>query len=119
MKHRVYFGLVAVMLVSLTLLAYTLYSNSAAAKHRQIMRNREMAGALLLTDLALWTEARYTRNPSQADFFTPFQDFPAAVEHFPAGSLVVPPTRSGEWQPGGDNLENYVQESSNTRFRDF
>lgn len=44
-----------------------------------------------LTDLALWTEARYTRHPSQTDRFSAFQDFPAAPEHFPAGSIVPPP----------------------------
>ncbi len=46
--------------------------------------------SLGLTDLAIWTEARYTRHPSQADFFTPFQDLPSALEHFPAGSIVSP-----------------------------
>lgn len=53
--------------------------------------NRTLAGDLELTDLALWSEARYTRHPSQADHFAPFQDFPSAVEHFPAGSIVAAP----------------------------
>ncbi len=44
-----------------------------------------------LTDLALFNEARYTRHPSQADLFAPFQDHPGALEHFPSGSLVAPP----------------------------
>lgn len=44
-----------------------------------------------LTDLSLFTEARYTRHPSQADWFTPFQDHPLAFEHFPSGSLLLPP----------------------------
>lgn len=46
---------------------------------------------LRLTDLSLWTEARYTRHPSQADLFTPFQSGPSAPEHFPSGSWVQPP----------------------------
>lgn len=49
-----------------------------------------------LTDLALWSEARYTRHPSLADFFTPFQEFPGSLEHFPAGSLINPPPRTTE-----------------------
>ncbi|MFZ5997850.1 MAG: hypothetical protein ACOYW7_10230 [Nitrospirota bacterium] len=53
---------------------------------------RELVASLRLTDLSLWTEARYTRHPSQADWFTPFQDFPASFEHFPAGSLIAPGT---------------------------
>jgi len=54
----------------------------------------ELARELGLTDLAIWTEARYTRHPSQADFFSAFQDTPGALEHFPAGSVVSPPPRS-------------------------
>lgn len=50
-----------------------------------------LAGQMGLTDLALWTEARYTRHPSQADLFSAFQDLPGALDHFPAGSVVAPP----------------------------
>lgn len=51
---------------------------------------RELVRHLSLTDFAIWTEARYTRHPSQADFFSPFQDFPSSIEHFPAGSVIAP-----------------------------
>jgi hypothetical protein len=51
----------------------------------------DLARELQLTDLCLFTEARYTRNPSMADLHTPFQDHPLALEHFPSGSLVTPP----------------------------
>lgn len=44
-----------------------------------------------LTDLCLFTEARYTRHISQADRFAPFQDHPLALEHFPSGSLIAVP----------------------------
>ena len=44
-----------------------------------------------LTDLCLFTDARYTRNPAVADFSTPFQDHPASFEHFPSGSIIGPP----------------------------
>lgn len=47
-----------------------------------------------LTDLALMTEARYTRHPTQADRHAPFQDHPFAFEHFPSGSLIGPPRYS-------------------------
>jgi hypothetical protein len=53
---------------------------------------RALVARLELTDLALFTEARYTRNPSQADLHAAFQDHPFAFEHFPTGSLVPPPT---------------------------
>lgn len=51
----------------------------------------DLAARLGLTDLALFTEARYTRHPSQADLHSAFQDHPLAFEHFPTGSLLVPP----------------------------
>ena len=50
-----------------------------------------MVRQLGLTDLCLFTEARYTRHLSQADLHTPFQDHPLALEHFPSGSLLSPP----------------------------
>lgn len=55
--------------------------------------NRALASRLTLTDLALFTEARYTRNLSQADLHAAFQDHPGALEHFPTGALVGPPHR--------------------------
>lgn len=51
-------------------------------------RMEAQVGALGLTDLCLFTEARYTRNPSQADLGSAFQDHPFSLEHFPAGSFV-------------------------------
>jgi hypothetical protein len=50
-----------------------------------------LVAQLRLTDLALFTEARYTRHPSQADLHSAFQDHPLALEHFPTGSLIGPP----------------------------
>lgn len=51
---------------------------------------RRLVAALGLTDLALCSEARYTRHPSQADLFSAFQDYPGSYEHFPTGSLLTP-----------------------------
>lgn len=58
---------------------------------RRAREERAVAEALALTDLAVWTEARYTRHLSQADRFAPFQDAPGAPDLLPAGSLVPPP----------------------------
>ncbi len=54
-------------------------------------RAAELVAALALSDVALFGEARYTRNPSLADLHSAFQDGPASLEHFPTGSLVVAP----------------------------
>jgi len=56
-----------------------------------LMANAELVGRLKLTDLSLFTEARYTRHPSMADLHSAFQDHPLALDHFPSGSLVTPP----------------------------
>jgi hypothetical protein len=52
---------------------------------------REIVKALGLTDLCLFTEARYSRHPAVADRFTPFQDHPLSLEHFPSASILLPP----------------------------
>ncbi|MBS1160734.1 MAG: hypothetical protein H6R15_3153 [Proteobacteria bacterium] len=52
---------------------------------------RALVDKLGLTDLALFTEARYTRHPSQADLHSALQDHPAAFDHFPTGALLAPP----------------------------
>ena len=64
--------------------AYSSTDNGLAARAR-------LVGQLGLTDLALFTEARYTRHPSQADLHSAFQDHPMSLDHFPSGSLVSPP----------------------------
>lgn len=90
MKHHILFGLLA---TELGLLATLHLHAGADAERREAERleNRALVARLGLTDLALWTEARYTRHPSQADRFAAFQDFPSAIEHFPAGSIIAPP----------------------------
>jgi hypothetical protein len=50
-----------------------------------------MVERLELSDLCLFTDARYARHPSMADRHTAFQDSPMAMEHFPSGTLVLPP----------------------------
>lgn len=63
--------------------------------HSERMRAREagrrQVQKLMLTDLCLFSEARYTRHPSQADLHAAFQDHPLSFEHFPSGSHVAPP----------------------------
>ncbi len=57
-----------------------------------VQERREVVRVLTLTDLCLFTEARYTRHPSMADLHTPFQDHPLSFDHFPSGAIMaVPP----------------------------
>lgn len=66
----------------------------AWASAEPIAERAALVSRLDLTDLTLFTEARYARHPSQADLHSAFQDHPMALEHFPTGSLVP------AWSPG-------------------
>lgn len=52
-----------------------------------------VTSGLGLTDLAVATEARYTRHPAVSDPMAPFMDHPGAIEHFPTGAFWLPPSR--------------------------
>ncbi len=60
------------------------------AAETSLSAERGLVRRLALTDLCLVTEASYTRHLSLSDIFTPFQDHPAALEHFPSGALLPP-----------------------------
>jgi hypothetical protein len=77
----------------LLLLGLVLIQSSLGKKTRaEVLQARiELVSRHGLTDLCLFTEARYTRHPTQADFHSPFQDSPLTFEHFPSGSLMSPP----------------------------
>ena len=65
----------------------------AAVKGQQtdlIAENTALMKSLHLTDLCLFTEARYTRHPAMADNHAAFQEHPAAFDHFPSGSFLTP-----------------------------
>jgi hypothetical protein len=61
------------------------------AGEASLRASADLVGRLDLTDLCLFTEASYTRHLSLADLHTPFQNGPMSLEHFPSGSLVMPP----------------------------
>ncbi|MFZ7111750.1 MAG: hypothetical protein ACOWYE_08710 [Desulfatiglandales bacterium] len=82
------------------LLAFFLFLHPLLTADRlqgDLMEKKGLVRALDITDLCLFTEARYTRHPSQADLHSAFQDHPVSLEHFPSGSIVFPPAvvRSG------------------------
>jgi hypothetical protein len=62
-----------------------------AAAEGELRAQEALVRRLELTDLCVFTDARYTRHPSQADAFSPFQDHPRALEHYPSGSIVGRP----------------------------
>jgi hypothetical protein len=90
MKHKIFIGIIVSEIVIFTLLLISGHITIEKSKE-EITAKKSLVSTLMLTDFSVWTEARYTRHPSQADLFTPFQDYPASIEHFPAGSMLAPP----------------------------
>jgi hypothetical protein len=76
------------------ILIFAMFAHASLEKRADmgsLQEKVEMVKSLRLTDLCLFTEASYTRHLSQSDFHTPFQDSPMSLEHFPSGSIVMPP----------------------------
>ena len=77
------------IMLLIAMLLHARFSQRAAAP--DLLMRANLVRSLRLTDLCLFTEARYTRHPAMADRFAAFQDHPTALEHFPSGSFVTPP----------------------------
>jgi len=91
MRKSDQFIIVAALLVALFLLTLLDVTFRGGLENRRLLDMSEMVSNLELTDLSLFTEARYTRHLSQSDLHSAFQDHPLSFEHFPSGSLVMPP----------------------------
>ena len=89
-KHKFFLGFTFLEILVLSVMFLYSQMTVATRNRSEVPAKRELVRRLKLTDLSLWTEARYTRHPSQADVFTAFQDFPSSFEHFPAGSIIGP-----------------------------
>jgi hypothetical protein len=67
------------------------HAENRSARHLpRLQQQVQLVKKYDLTDLALCTEARYTRHPSQADRHAAFQDHPVSLDHFPTGSVIGP-----------------------------
>jgi hypothetical protein len=90
-KSTLYLIFISIIAISLAMLLR--FHPSLSARHHQdvLDMKKRLVRELRLTDLCLFTEARYTRHLSQADLHSAFQDHPLALEHFPSGSIAKPP----------------------------
>lgn len=88
-SHRAFVFLTFFM--ALFLLTFADAASQRAGRAAVLEANARLVARLGLTDLCLFTEARYTRHPSQADLHSAFQDHPIGLEHFPSGALLPPP----------------------------
>jgi hypothetical protein len=91
-KSSWYFIFLAVLAVTFTaLFPHARYGQATGKQSLDTMSG--MVRGLGLSDLCLFTEASYTRNITQTDLRTPFQELPMSLEHFPSGSLMLPPNK--------------------------
>ena len=88
-KYKIFIGFIVWEIVVL-LFFYIDSLWIVGRKDGEIKEKQLMVKVLSLTDFAIWTEARYTRHPSQSDNFSPFQDYPSSFDYFPAGSIMEP-----------------------------
>lgn len=90
---------------AVALLSFTLAGLLIHARHRLgsappvVAANALLVRQLQLTDLCVFTEASYTRNPAVAGTAPAFQDSPLSFEHFPSGALMQPPPAAGRKVP--------------------
>lgn len=80
-------GVQAALFLGMLLHAKTQAARAASQRQSSLALVRSLG----LTDLCLFTEARYTRHPAMADRHAAFQDHPMGLDHFPSGSFVTPP----------------------------
>ena len=90
MRYRFFGCLIALQVLVLVFLVAA--GHFAADRIAPVRRcNRQLVQVFELTDLSIWTGARYTRHLSQADVFSAFQDGMGALERFPEGALAPLP----------------------------
>jgi hypothetical protein len=91
-KSTMFMSTIAIM----TALLFVVFVHAQARQRAdgpRLLQSADIVRYFELTDLCLFTDAQYTRNPAVANRHTPFQDYPLSFEHFPSGSLSGPPPR--------------------------
>ncbi len=99
MRYSSWLGFVIVVFCVLSGVEYTHYQKKQVEMKQQLQIRRQFQKTVGLPNLAITSAARYLRHYSITDMTTPFQDFPASPDHFPAGFAFVPPDYSNMVTP--------------------
>jgi len=94
MRHSSKLGIVLLALSLFVMLAVGDYHRQRKEFAGNLWMRKSFQRAVGLTDLSITTAARYLRHYSLGDMATPFQDYPASLDHFPAGFVFAPPDMS-------------------------
>jgi hypothetical protein len=81
-------------MLALSAALVAMFLHATFSSDYNLTKRADLVRQLGLSDLALFTEARYTRHPSQADLHSAFQDHPMSFDYFPSGSLIAPPIQN-------------------------
>ncbi|HCC54361.1 MAG TPA: hypothetical protein DEQ20_05485 [Desulfobulbaceae bacterium] len=93
MRPALVFGLILCLLLALDGVLFVDGLIRRKAEDATSAKLEVVTSGLGLTDLAVATEARYTRHPAVSDAMAPFMDHPGAIEHFPTGTFWLLPQR--------------------------
>ena len=94
MRYSAWLAIVMVALCLWSGLEYWHFHQQLLESERQLKLRRQFQRAVGLPNLAITSAARYLRHYSITDLSTPFQDYPASLDHFPAGFAFAPPDYS-------------------------
>lgn len=97
-----YSSWLAIVIVAICLcggLEYGHFRKRLLESEQQLKLRRQYQKQIGLPNLAITSAARYLRHYSITDLATPFQDYPASLDHFPAGFAFAPPDFSNMPSP--------------------
>jgi hypothetical protein len=94
MRYSSWLAIVIMGLCLCSAFEYHHYYKQVSDTEHQVKLRREFQKAVGLPNLAITSAARYLRHYSITDIATPFQDYPASLDHFPAGFAFAPPEYS-------------------------
>jgi len=69
---------------------FTTMGKHRSAQNERLRHVQRVVADLALSDLALSTEARYTRHPAVTDAVVVGMDHPGALDHFPSTLFFAP-----------------------------
>ncbi len=99
MRFSTWLAIVIVAFCLCSGLEYRHYHQRLLQTEQRVKLRRQFQKAVGLPNLAINTAARYLRHYSITDLATPFQDYPAGLDHFPAGFAFAPPDYSNMPSP--------------------
>jgi len=99
MRYSSWLAIVVVVFCLIGGLEYHHFHKRLFETEQQLKLRCQFQKTVGLPNLAITSAARYLRHYSITDLTTPFQDYPASPDHFPAGFAFVPPDYSNMVSP--------------------